>query len=95
MGNNASQALAVANPKGAVKNAVKGVNQQLGLGESEEAAAAKAKQKDLEGAANRKEQKLRQQERATEYKRKTVEREGRKAALKDKWTKSRQENSSK
>ena len=94
MGNGPSQALASVNPAGiAVKNAAKNVNQQLGLGGGADAEAEAQKKRDLQGVANRKEQELRQKERATEYKHKQMERETRKLALKQKWEKSHQDNS--
>lgn len=90
MGNNPSTAaLAAINPKGALNNAAK----DLGIGESPEETAAKAKQKELEGAANRHAQELRQEERATDYQRKTAERNVRKAKLQEKWKQSHETNS--
>jgi hypothetical protein len=85
MGNNAS--LTSLGAKGVLNNAAK----DLGLGDNEAAAAERTQQQEATKAANKKEQELRAQERTLEYKRKTLERETRKAKLKEKWEASRQQ----
>jgi hypothetical protein len=86
MGNQASTALAAIKPGQAIKN----VNQQLGIADNEEKIE---KQKEMEYSALKKERDLKQQERVTEYRSKQVEREIRKASLQDKWNRSHQQNS--
>jgi hypothetical protein len=90
MGNNPSSALAVANARAGFKNAMKDVNEQLGL--SDEQREKKVEVPKAIGCANKQEQKLRREEREREYKEKQMAREKRKELLKQKWSTSHREN---
>jgi hypothetical protein len=89
MGNNPSAALAAANAKSGLNNALKDVNKQLGLDGGEEKDDEKRK---AVGCANRAESELRRKERETEYRQKQLERQMRKEKLAAKWNKSHEEN---
>lgn len=89
MGNDPSKALQIVNAQRGLNNAMKDVNQQLGLEKDDAAKQREDEIRQKQRGAKKQEKEMEQQERLQAYNQKQQERAKRKEKLKEKWAASR------